>query len=286
MLECIAAIIYIMARVGFSFYYYFSVFWEERRSSTAVVLLAMVGFIVTEFLTWLYHGHAMPIYLQFGLLILQIPFGMYAIKGSKTKKLLVILYLAQFTLLFQTIALVCGAQFKLGVPPLLVSAVALVALDLITFSMFKGFINRHREALLKTKVKEVLELSNVLLVFSFIGTTLLYNFQSVRDWYLVLGRLGTTVPAMLFIYIIIRLVRERELHSHLQAQSKYLEELRRAEQARYDYIFSYWQNTRRLRHDLRHLALLMKTYLTNENYGELRQLLEEIKHKTAVAPHK
>lgn len=286
MLECIAAIIYIMARVGFSFYYYFSVFWEERVTSKIVVFLALVGFMVLEFLTWVYHDHTMPIYLQFGLLIAQIPFGMYVVKGSKTKKLLIILYLAHFALLFQTIALVCGAQFKLGVPSLLVSAVVLVLLDLITFPIIKGFVDRHREPLLKTKVKDVLELSNVLLVFSFIGTTLLYNFQSVRDWYLVLGRLGTTVPAMLFIYIIIRLVRERELHSHLEAQSKYLEELRTAEQARYDYIFASWQNTRSLRHDLRHLALLMKTYLTNGNYGELRKLLEEIKDKTVVSPNK
>lgn len=282
MVEYIAVLIYIMTRNLFQAYYFFYIFSKNTTASRTAIFTFISCMIALELGCWSYFNHYLPIPLQFGLAMLYIPFGLAAVHCSKAKCFLVVLILAHISFFYQTFALVCMAQLKLAVAPMLIATGTLFLLHAVSFPIFTDFIIKYRQYYLDSQVKGVFELANLMLILSFIGAALLYDFQSVRDWSLLLGRFGTTLPAVLFIYIIIRLLKEQELNSYLNSQGTYLQNLRKSEKAYYDYILESWQNSRRLRHDLRHMALLMKSYLTDKKYEELRTVLEEVRDESAL----
>jgi len=93
------------------------------------------------------------------------------------------------------------------------------------------------------------------------------------------ARFFITVPALLFIAILYYLVRQQEVNSYLTTRQRYLEKLRQQEKENFEHIYQVWQESRRIRHDSRHMALLFKEYLHNGQYEEIKQILTNLQQK-------
>jgi len=87
---------------------------------------------------------------------------------------------------------------------------------------------------------------------------------------------------MLFIHIIYYLVQERDKHRTLSRTQNYLATLRENEKRYFEYIFETWQNSRRIRHDLRHMSLLLKEYLSAGEYAKIKEVLKQIQQQTST----
>ena len=77
--------------------------------------------------------------------------------------------------------------------------------------------------------------------------------------------------------MIFYLLRQRELHDHLHMEQRYLKKLREEEQLHFEAIYASWQASRRLRHDMRHIALLLKEYAVQRDYDKIKQSLNALK---------
>ena len=65
----------------------------------------------------------------------------------------------------------------------------------------------------------------------------------------------------------------------MHVKQRYLERLRQEEKLHFEAIHASWQASRRLRHDTRHIALLLKEYAAQRDYQKIKQALATLRAK-------
>lgn len=259
-------------------YYYFFLDYLLIPRKVFYVLYSVLLFI-----EWgmCYYQNGLPIWQQYAF---ASSFGVLAIlvvKISLRKKMFVILMLANLAMLTQTLALVAAEQvwgdiyrIKAAYPILTFANFMLVPSCLYT-------IRGVKELLIKTDNDDILDLCNLILLLDFLGVIIFYDFQGPRTWILFWGRFFIIAPSMLFVYIVFILLKENVLAKKYGSKLVRLEHLRAAEKEYFDQIQASWMQERRLRHDLRHLGLLVVEYIESENYAKLKDLLGKFHKETA-----
>lgn len=276
MLENISSLIYVLGRQIFNVLYFVYIFYEYLRIPKALFWSLIAAFILGEWYYLLELGHHLTVPGQYLASLLYVLTAVFCYNHKLVKRLLLLLFLGNIAFLLQTLALVTMEQCSTSLPPITLGAIVLILANLVTIPSIKKFLKLYRQNILPCENYPTLHIAALILFINFLGTIVLYDFHSARDWSLLAGRCLNIIPAIIFIQIIFHLIREQELNSNLNAKLKYLEQLRQSEKKYFDYIIDSWKQTRRLRHDLRHLALLMQEYQRTQQYDKLKQALQEL----------
>lgn len=198
---------------------------------------------------------------------------------------LFILFIYHIGILLQTIALTAGSLYFPGAAFILAfSTISSILCILAYFPLFQA-LSRSMPLLLKTKATKLIYLTDLILLFNFVGIVATKTPNTPFSWQLVNARLFNVIPTTLFIAILFYLLNQIELNQRMNVRLNNLQRLHYAEKHYFDFVIASWMNARKIRHDSRHLALLLINYLNHGNYSQLRNTLENLLSKIEHHPH-
>lgn len=144
------------------------------------------------------------------------------------------------------------------------------------FSWFYYTVKKFKQLFRSTKYNKIITYSNYILAFNFVALVLIRNFSEPRTWNLFFARFLCIMPLFFFVYMMMDLLKEKNDNKVMSIKLSSLEELRRNEKPYYDFVIETWQKSRRLRHDQKHLVLMLNQLYEEKKFDKLGQHLRTI----------
>lgn len=269
--------IYIFLRVAPSSYLCYYPFFDDLRFSKKATACGFLAIVVIEWLIYIATGRNFDnVPKLYGAYLLYIVYYLAVIKGQNSKQLFCILLSGNFELVLQTFAML-AEQFS-PTPGYYYATATLVLLVCQTayFSWFYFAAKKFKELFRTTKYNKIINYSNYILALNFVALVLIRNFSEPRTWNLFWARFLCVMPLFFFTYLMMELLKEKYDNKVMSVKLTSLEKLRQSEKPYYDFVIETWQKSRRLRHDQKHLVILLNQLYEQKEYAKLGQHLRSI----------
>ena len=212
----------------------------------------------------------------YGVYLLYIFYYFAIVKGNKSKQLFCILLSGNFENVLQTLAMLAE---RFSPTPGYYYATATFVLLLVQSAYFSWFyftVKNFKQLFRSTKYNKIINYSNYILAFNFVALVLIRNFSEPRTWNLFFARFLCIMPLFFFVCMMMDLLKEKNDNKVMSVKLSSLEELRRNEKPYYDFVIETWQKSRRLRHDQKHLAVMLNQLYEEKQFDKLGQHLRAI----------
>lgn len=273
--------IYIFLRIVPSSYLCYYPFLDDLRFSKKATACGFFALVLLEFGVYLATGRNFDkLSTLYGMYLPYIIYYFTVIKGSNSKKAFCVLLSANFELVLQTLAMLAE---QLSPTPNLYYAtgtVVLLFIQIAYFSWFYFVLKKFKQLFRTTRFNDIIMLSNYILALNFVALILIRNFSEPRSWNLFWARLLCVTPLFFFTYLVMELLKEKYDKKLMSVKLQTLEELRRSEKPYYDFVIETWQKSRRLRHDQKHLVIMLNQLFEQKEYDKLGQNLRSILNYT------
>ena len=270
-------LIYIILRVAPSSYLCYYPFLEDLRLSKKIALSGFFAIILIEWGIFIFTGRNFDkLSTLYGIYLLYIFYYFAILKGNKSKQLFCILLSGNFENVLQTLAMLAE---RFSPTPGYYYATATFVLLLAQSAYFSWFyytIKRFKQLFRSTKYNKIINYSNYILAFNFVALVLIRNFSEPRTWNLFFARLLCIMPLFFFVFMMMDLLKEKNDNKVMSVKLSSLEELRRTEKPYYDFVIETWQKSRRLRHDQKHLVIMLNQLYEEKKFDKLGQHLRTI----------
>lgn len=269
--------LYIFLRVAPSSYLCYYPFFDDLRFSKKATLCGFLSLVFIEFGIYIATGRNFDkLATLYGAYLLYIIYYFAVIKGSLNKRLFCILLSANFEIVLQTLSMLAeqysptpGLYYATG-------AIVLFVCQAVYFALFYLAAVKFKALFRTTKYNKIINYSNYILALNFVALVLIRNFSEPRTWNLFWARLLCVAPLIIFTYLMMELLREKYDNTVMAVKLQSLSELRQNEKPYYDFVIETWQKSRRLRHDQKHLVILLNQLYEQKEYEKLGQHLRSI----------
>lgn len=266
-------LIYIILRVAPSSYLCYYPFLEDLRLSKKTAICGFFAIILIEWGIFIFTGRNFDkLPSLYGVYLLYIFYYFAIVKGNKSKQLFCILLSGNFEIVLQTLAMLAE---RFSPTPGYYYATATFVLLLAQSAYFSWFyftVKNFKQLFRSTKYNN----SNYILAFNFVALVLIRNFSEPRTWNLFFARFLCIMPLFFFVCMMMDLLKEKNDNKVMSVKLSSLEELRRNEKPYYDFVIEIWQKSRRLRHDQKHLAVMLNQLYEEKQFDKLGQHLRAI----------
>lgn len=212
----------------------------------------------------------------YGVYLLYIFYYFAIVKGNKSKQLFCILLSGNFEIVLQTLAML-AERFSPTPGYYYATATFVLLLEQSAyFSWFYFTVKKFKQLFRSTKYNRIINYSNYILAFNFVALVLIRNFSEPRTWNLFFARFLCIMPLFFFVCMMMDLLKEKIDNKMMSVKLSSLEELRRNEKPYYDFVIETWQKSRRLRHDQKHLAVMLNQLYEEKQFDKLGQHLRAI----------
>lgn len=270
-------LIYIILRVAPSSYLCYYPFLEDLRLSKKTAICGFFAIILIEWGIFIFTGRNFDkLPTLYGVYLLYIFYYFAIVKGNKSKQLFCILLSGNFENVLQTLAMLTE---RISPTPGYYYATATFVLLLAQSAYFSWFyytVKKFKQLFRSTKYNKIITYSNYILAFNFVALVLIRNFSEPRTWNLFFARFLCIMPLFFFVYMMMDLLKEKNDNKVMSIKLSSLEELRRNEKPYYDFVIETWQKSRRLRHDQKHLVLMLNQLYEEKKFDKLGQHLRTI----------
>lgn len=270
-------LIYIILRVAPSSYLCYYPFLEDLRLSKKAAISGFFAIILIEWGIFIFTGRNFDkLSTLYGIYLLYIFYYFAILKGNKSKQLFCILLSGNFENVLQTLAMLAE---RFSPTPGYYYATATFVLLLAQSAYFSWFyytIKRFKQLFRSTKYNKIINYSNYILAFNFVALVLIRNFSEPRTWNLFFARLLCIMPLFFFVFMMMDLLKEKNDNKVMSVKLSSLEELRRIEKPYYDFVIETWQKSRRLRHEQKHLVIMLNQLYEEKKFDKLGQHLRTI----------
>lgn len=270
-------LIYIILRVAPSSYLCYYPFLEDLRLSKKTAICGFFAIILIEWGIFIFTGHNFDkLPSLYGVYLLYIFYYFAIVKGNKSKQLFCILLSGNFEIVLQTLAML--AERFSPTPGYYYASATFVLLlaQSAYFSWFYFTVKNFKQLFRSTKYNKIINYSNYILAFNFVALVLIRNFSEPRTWNLFFARFLCIMPLFFFVCMMMDLLKEKNDNKVMSVKLRSLEELRRNEKPYYDFVIETWQKSRRLRHDQKHLAVMLNQLYEEKQFDKLGQHLRTI----------
>ncbi len=190
------------------------------------------------------------------------------------RQLFLSIILAYLSLIYQTVAVIADNMYGEYFTPYFLMAVSIIACQLLFFTPIWLFIKKYRYTLLHTKAINIIAIVDIILSMNLSGIITFNSFSSKYAWHqhtweVLYQRLFYAIPVLLFVYLVLYLLKEIDANTKMNNTISILEKIHHSEKHFFDFVINTYKNSRRLRHDLRHHALIFKEYLALKQYDKL-----------------
>lgn len=270
-------LIYIILRVAPSSYLCYYPFLEDLRLSKKVTAGGFFAIILIEWAIFIITGRNFDkLPTLYGVYLLYIFYYFAIVKGNKSKQLFCILLSGNFENVLQTLAMLAE---RFSPTPGYYYATATFVLLLAQSAYFSWFyytVKKFKQLFRSTKYNKIITYSNYILGLNFVALVLIRNFSEPRTWNLFFARFLCIMPIFFFVYMMMDLLKEKNDNKVMSVRLSSLEELRRNEKLYYDFVIETWQKSRSLRHDQKHLAVMLNQLYEEKKFDKLGQHLRTI----------
>ena len=274
-------LIYIMLRIVPSSYLCYYPFLDQLRLPKRTVLLGFCGIILAEWLTFINTGRNFDnIITMYGFSLLYIVYYFSVVCGHLSKQLFCVALAGNFEIVVQSFAMVSEQYFALEEYYFATALTTLLLCESIYFGFFYSAFTKFKDTFLNADSNRIITLCNYIMLTNFTALVLIRNFAEPRSWNLCFARLLCALPLLLFMYLVMLLLVEIRNNKIINVKLATLTALRNSEKHYYDFVIETWQNSRRVRHDLRHYAVLLNEYMENKEYDKLQQRLQKLLNYT------
>lgn len=212
----------------------------------------------------------------YGVYLLYIFYYFAIVKGNKSKQLFCILLSGNFEIVLQTLAML-AERFSPTPGYYYATATFVLLLEQSAyFSWFYFTVKKFKQLFRSTKYNKIINYSNYILAFNFVALVLIRNFSEPRTWNLFFARFLCIMPLFFFVCMMMELLKEKIDNKMMSVKLSSMEELRRNEKPYYDFVIETWQKSRRLRHDQKHLAVMLNQLYEEKQFDKLGQHLRAI----------
>lgn len=270
-------LIYIILRIVPSSYLCYYPFLNDLRFSKRTTACGFFALVILEFVVYLMTGRNFDkLNTLYGMYLPYVFYYFFVIKGSTHKKLFCVLLSGNFEMVIQTLSMLSeqlsptpGLYYATGTLVLFVTQAAY-------FAWFYVAVKKFNELFRSTKFNTIINLSNCILAFNFVALILIRNFSEPRTWNLFWARFLCLAPLFFFTYLVMELLKEKYDNKVMAVKLKTLEDLRQSEKPYYDFVIETWQKSRRLRHDQKHLVIMLNQLFESKEFDKLGQHLRSI----------
>ena len=270
-------LIYIILRIVPSSYLCYYPFLADLRFSKRTTACGFFALVVLEFVVYLMTGRNFDkLNTLYGMYLPYVFYYFFVIKGNTHKKFFCVLLSGNFELVIQTLSMLFeqlsptpGLYYATGTLVLFVTQAAY-------FAWFYVAARKFNELFRSTKFNTIINLSNCILAFNFVALILIRNFSEPRTWNLFWARFLCLAPLFFFTYLVMELLKEKYDNKVMAVKLKTLEDLRQSEKPYYDFVIETWQKSRRLRHDQKHLVIMLNQLFESKEFDKLGQHLRSI----------
>ena len=270
-------LIYIILRGAPSSYLCYYPIFEDLRLSKKAAICGFFAIILIEWGIFIFTGRNFDkLPTLYGIYLLYIFYYFAIVKGNKSKQLFCILLSGNFENVLQTLAMLAE---RFSPTPGYYYATATFVLLLAQSAYFSWFyytVKKFKQLFRSTKYNKIITYSNYILAFNFVALVLIRNFSEPRTWNLFFARFLCIMPLFFFVYMMMDLLKEKNDNKVMSIKLSSLEELRRNEKPYYDFVIETWQKSRRLRHDQKHLVLMLNQLYEEKKFAKLGQHLRTI----------
>lgn len=269
--------LYILLRIVPSSYLCYYPFLNDLRFSKRTTACGFFALVVLEFVVYIVTGRNFDkLNTLYGMYLPYVFYYFFVIKGSTHKKLFCVLLSGNFEMVIQTLSMLSeqlsptpGLYYATGTLVLFVTQAAY-------FAWFYVALRKFNDLFRSTKFNTIINLSNCILAFNFVALILIRNFSEPRDWNLFWARFLCLAPLFFFTYLVMELLKEKYDNKVMAVKLQTLEDLRQSEKPYYDFVIETWQKSRRLRHDQKHLVIMLNQLFENKEFNKLGQHLRSI----------
>lgn len=272
---------YIVLRIVPSSYLCYYPFINDLRFSKQTTACGFCALVILEFLVYLVTGRNFDkLPTLYGMYLPYIIYYFFVIKGNTNKKIFCVLLSANFELMLQTLAML-AEQFS-PTPGLYYATGTIVLFFAQTayLTWFYCVLKKFNERFRTSRFNTIITLGNYILALNFLALILMRNFSEPRTWNLFWTRFLCVAPLFFFTYLIMELLKEKYDNKLMAVKLQTLKELRQNEKPYYDFVIETWQKSRRLRHDQKHLVILLNQLLERKEYDKLGENLRSILNYT------
>ena len=270
-------LMYIILRIVPSSYLCYYPFLNDLRFSKRTTACGFCALVVLEFVVYLATGRNFDkLNTLYGMYLPYVFYYFFVIKGSTHKKLFCVLLSGNFEMVIQTLSMLSeqlsptpGLYYATGTLVLFVTQAAY-------FAWFYVAVRKFNDLFRSTKFNTIINLSNCILAFNFVALILIRNFSEPRDWNLFWARFLCLAPLFFFTYLVMELLKEKYDNKVMAVKLKTLEDLHQSEKPYYDFVIETWQKSRRLRHDQKHLVIMLNQLFESKEFNKLGQHLRSI----------
>ena len=270
-------LMYIILRIVPSSYLCYYPFLNDLRFSKRTTACGFFALVVLEFVVYLATGRNFDkLNTLYGMYLPYVLYYFFVIKGNTHKKLFCVLLSGNFEIVIQTLSMLSeqlsptpGLYYATGTLVLFVTQAAY-------FAWFYVAVKKFNDLFRSTKFNTIINLSNCILAFNFVALILIRNFSEPRSWNLFWARFLCLAPLFFFTYLVMELLKEKYDNKVMAVKLKTLEDLRQSEKPYYDFVIETWQKSRRLRHDQKHLVIMLNQLFESKEFDKLGQHLRSI----------
>lgn len=276
-IEDFIVLIYIFLRIAPSSYLCYYQFLDDLRFSKKATALGFFAIMLLEwgiFIATDRNFDKLP--TLFGPYLIYAIYYFAAIKGSLDKKIFCALLISNFEVVLQTLSMITE---RVSPTPGLYYATATIVLGISQAAYFLWFYHaakKFKQIFRSSKYHRVIIYSNYILFFNLLALILMRNFSEPRNWGLFGTRFLCVMPLFFFTHIVMELLKEKSENKIMSVKLNSLEVLRRNEKPYYNFVIETWQKSRRLRHDQKHLVILLNQLYEQKEYEKLGQNLRSI----------
>ena len=276
-IEDFIVLIYIFLRIGPSSYLCYYPFLDDLRFSKKVTALGFFAIMLLEWSIFIATGRNFDkLPTLFGPYLIYAIYYFAAIKGSLDKKIFCALLISNFEVVLQTLSMIAE---RVSPTPGLYYATATIVLGISQAAYFLWFYHaakKFKQIFRSSKYHRVIIYSNYILFFNLLALILMRNFSEPRTWSLFSARFLCVLPLFFFTHMVMELLKEKSENKIMSVKLNSLEVLRRNEKPYYNFVIESWQKSRRLRHDQKHLVILLNQLYEQKEYDKLGQNLRSI----------
>ena len=276
-IEDFIVLIYIFLRIGPSSYLCYYPFLDDLRFSKKATALGFFAIMLLEWGIFIATGRNFDkLPTLFGPYLIYAIYYFAAIKGNLDKKIFCALLISNFEVVLQTLSMITE---RVSPTPGLYYGTATIVLGISQAAYFLWFYHaakKFKQIFRSSKYHRVIIYSNYILFFNLLALILMRNFSEPRNWGLFGTRFLCVMPLFFFTHMVMELLKEKSENKIMSVKLNSLEVLRRNEKPYYNFVIETWQKSRRLRHDQKHLVIMLNQLYEQKEYDKLGQNLRSI----------
>lgn len=273
-IKLLATLLFLSIRAFINIYITLDTFKGYWRYSSRTMYVSFLTFTIFYAAYVLIYAKTLTLSILYIHILGNVLLLWYFITANARIKMLYALFLIHVIIIGQTLSAVLAKELMQQPDYKLQFVFSTVWALLYLYPLLK-IARKYSKRLIESKYKGIIDIANIIMLTNTIALITMQYLIDPYSWGLFWARLFSIIPALMFFHFVASLLTEIEVNEKINLKISVLEQIRYLEKNYFDFVIKTWQDSRRVRHDMRHVSVLMLQYLENKQFDKLATCLKQ-----------